>query len=445
MTAQITVTEHNFQANDFVMDGIPAAAQLTWEHEGNVHTASVRYQGDQAYAIRCSYTDLSGNAASVGELLKEFVIDTTAPVLAISGVADGSANSGEVTPVVTVLDLNIAVDAVALSVVTGRGKKIENTIVTETIDDGSGIGYRLTLSDMTDQADDIYYLTVSACDKAGNEDSLTYRFSLNRKGSAFDLSDLTRLMQNQYHTYMGLEDICITEMNVDKVSEFAVYISRNGELGYAAEYEKEVQGSDSIGYTYTYRIRRENFAEEGSYRLSMYSKDRAGNEVNNSLDVNGNEIEFIIDNTAPKVVIDGVETGKVYDVEAQRVGIVITDNFKLEEAEITLVNKKNEVLDSWNYMELSREGDTLYITIPEYNEEVSLLYRTRDAAGNEVQTFRGESTALADFLVTTDKLVQFVNKPTQTPLGRILLVLIAIVGIATIYFKGLRSRRKINR
>ena len=243
-----------------------------------------------------------------------------------------------------------------------------------------------------------------------------------------------------------MEDVLITEMNVDLVDEFEVYISRNGALGYKAAYEKEVQGSDNIGYTYTYRIKRENFAEEGSYRLSMYSKDRAGNEVNNSIAIQGKEVEFVIDNTAPKVVIDGVETGKVYDVEAQEVGIVVTDNFKLAEAEFTLVNKKNEVLERWNYMDLSKEGDTLYITIPEYKEEVSLLYRIKDAAGNEVQTFRGESTALADFLVTTDKFVQFVNKPTQTPFGCTLLVVMGIAGIAAIFVLILiLNKRKIGK
>lgn len=442
VTAQITVTEHNFRADDFVIDGAPASAKLAWKHEGDAHTASVAFESDNTYLVRCAYTDLAGNAADGEDLTKEFVIDRTAPMLAIAGVTDGSANSGEVTPVITVLDLNLAADAVGISVVTGRGQLIENTIDTAVIDDGSGVGYSFTLTDMTGKPDDIYYLTVTACDKAGNDASLTYRFSLNRNGSAYDFADLIRLMENQYNTYIGMEDILITEMNVDLVDEFEVFISRNGALGYKAAYEKEVQGSDNIGYTYTYRIKRENFAEEGSYRLSMYSKDRAGNEVNNSIAIQGKEVEFIIDNTAPKVVIDGVETGKVYDVESQEVGIVVTDNFKLAEAEITLVNKKNEVLERWNYMELSKEGDTLYITIPEYKEEVSLLYRIKDAAGNEVQTFRGESTALADFLVTTDKFVQFVNKPTQTPFGCTLLALMGMIGISAIVISTLLLRKR---
>ena len=69
-------------------------------------------------------------------------------------------------------------------------------------------------------------------------------------------------------------------MNVDTVEDFAVYISRNGALDYQAIYTKEVNGSENTGYTYVYTLSPDNFAEEGGYRLSLYSKDRAGNEIN---------------------------------------------------------------------------------------------------------------------------------------------------------------------
>lgn len=447
VTAQITVTEHNFNADDFVFEGTFGASHLTWKHKGDIHTAIMSFSDDNAYMIRCAYTDLAGNAADGAGLIKEFVIDTTAPMIAIAGVMDDSANSGDVTPVITVLDMNLTADAVSIAVTTGRGQTVENVIETAAIDDGSGVGYHFTLSDMTDKADDIYYLTVTSCDMAGNEASRTCRFSLNRNGSTYDFSDIVRLTENPYNTYLGMEDIVVTEMNVDPIDEFDMYISRNGALGYKAVYEKEVQGSDNIGYTYTYRIKRENFTDEGTYRLSMYSKDRAGNEVNNSIAVHGREVEFIIDNTAPKIVIDGVETGKVYDVEAQQVSVVVTDNFRLEEAELTLVSKNNDVLKSWDYMELSKEGEVLYITIPEYKEEVSLLYRLKDAAGNEIQTFKGENVALSDFLVTTDKLVQFVNKPTQTSFGRILITAFAIVaaGMIILLLHKRKNKGKIDR
>ena len=39
----------------------------------------------------------------------------------------------------------------------------------------------------------------------------------------------------------------------------------------------------------------------------FYSRDAAGNEVNNTLTEKKAELTFIIDNTAPTVVVEGVE------------------------------------------------------------------------------------------------------------------------------------------
>ena len=97
-------------------------------------------------------------------------------------------------------------------------------------------------------------------------------------------------------------------------------------------------------------------------------------------------------------MIDGVESGKVYDVEAQEARIVITDNFKLDEAELTLVNRQNEVLERWDYMELCGEDEALKIVIGQRDEPVSLLYRV-------------------------DRYVQLVNDPPQGFAKRLMLLM----------------------
>lgn len=438
ITAVITVTEHNFRADDFVLNLAPKVAAGRWTHEGDVHTMRIVFDGEHAHHIDCMYTDLAGNTAS--RAVREFTIDHTAPVIAIDGIVDGSANKGAILPVVTVLDSNMASSDVEIGVLSGMGEAVETAIETAAAEDGSSVGYCFTLRDMTDKEDNIYYLTVTACDKAGNESALTYRFSLNRSGSVYDMRQLAHLMEDQYHTINKLDELQIVEMNVDTVEEFDLFISRNGELGYQAAYSKEISGSEHTGYTYVYKIDKENFTEEGAYRLSLYSKDRAGNEVNNATNIRGNEISFIVDNTAPKVIIDGVESGGVYDVESQEVQIVVTDNFSLAEAEFMLVNKEREILERWDYMALAGADGTLNISIPQYDGEVSLCYRVKDAAGNERQTISGEQASLAGFLVTTDKLVQLVNRPAKTPAGRAVLFVVgvmALIGLLTA-LRGIR-------
>ena len=438
VTAVITVTEHNFREEDVAVYMTPVSEKRTWSHDGDIHTLRISFEGDGFYHIECAYADMAGNAADT--VMRSFIIDTSAPQIRIDGVADGSANSGAVLPVITVSDTNIELSDIALTVRTGIGDLVVNTVETAVIGEGDGTGYRLTLTDMTQQADNLYYLTVSARDKAGNEAERTCRFSLNRNGSVYDLSAFVRLMEKQYNTYDEIRDIQVIEMNVDTVEDFELYVSRNGAIGYEADYTSRRSGSADTGYTYIYQICKENFAEEGIYRISLYSRDRAGNEVNNTTEIHGEEIVFTIDNTAPRVVIDGVESGKVYDVETQQVRVVVTDNFKLTEAELTLVNKGGEVLGRWDYMELAGESEVLEITIPQCDEPLSLLYRVKDAAGNEMQTFQGEQTALGDFLVTTDQFVQLLNSPSQALPGS--LPLLAPGAASLVLAAGLLHRKR---
>ncbi len=117
---------------------------------------------------------------------------------------------------------------------------------------------------------------------------------------------------------------------------------------------------------------------------------------------------------------------------------------------MTLVNKDGNILESWNYFDLvENEGDMAKIIIGEHNEEVSLLYRAVDAAGNEVRTLQGEKEAKSDFLVTTDKFVQLVNKPAQTTVPipfltgiGIVLVMLALAILKKSVIKKTAKKRK---
>ena len=105
-----------------------------------------------------------------------------------------------------------------------------------------------------------------------------------------------------------------------------------------------------------------------------------------------------------------------------------------------LVNKNREVLECWDYMVLADEDGMMKIMIPQYDGEVSLCYRVKDAAGNERQTISGEQASSAGFLVTTDKLVQLVNRPAKTPAGRTVLFVVgvmALIGLLTA-LRGIR-------
>ena len=450
-TVVITVEEHNFNADDVWINMQPAGKIGTWEHHNDTHVIKVQFSSEGECSLSCEYKDLAGNDIAVEDQAKmpiSFVIDKTAPVIVIAGVENDSANSGEVVPVITVLDTNMAPLGTAITLSTGKGADVE--IASDIVAGFAEDGFVYTLNGLDAKPDDIYYLTVNAADEAGNESELTYRFSLNRRGSAYDVTDLARVTEKYYNSFAAFEDIKIIEMNVDKVEDFELYLSHNTDIIYGEQgsrplhgnenmlpssvrYGVEVSGNEDTGYIYTYTVYREAFALEGTYRLGIYSRDKAGNEVNNLLRLNGEEIQFVIDNTLPRVMIEGIEDNAVYDAASKEVRIAADDNFKLANAEITLVNSDNEVLERWDYFDLiEKEGDTAVITIGEHKEEVSLLYCATDAAGNEIRTLQGEKKAKADFLVTTDKFVQLVNKPTKTPIGRVMIVVFMLLGVSLI-------------
>ncbi len=383
VTAVITVREQHFREEDFVLDSTAQTRAGRWEHDGDMHTMQLVYDKEGDCHLDCSYTDLAGNTAR--RAARDFVLDQTAPVISMKGVEDGSANRGEILPIVTILDAHMELQDISVTVRSGTGVLIETKIETAVVEVGTNTGYRFTLTDMTDKEDNVYYLCVTAADKAGNEAVRTCRFSLNRKGSVYDMTQVAALVQNQYRTKEKMSDLEIVEMNVDMVEEFDLYISKNGELGTKAVFVKEISGSESTGYTYVYKIDKTNFTEEGAYRLSLYSRDRAGNEINNASELHGKEITFIVDNTAPKVILDGTWSDSKGGAGPCALQIVVTDNFSLAEAEFMLVNNENTVLERWDYMALAGESETLSITLPAYEEEVALVYRVKDAAGNEAQ------------------------------------------------------------
>ncbi len=90
-TATITVTEHNFKAEEFVVDvdtenllGDITVADYAayaknpdnWKHDGNVHTLELLFKEDATYTFDLSYTDMAGNAAD-DFAAQTFVVDHT--------------------------------------------------------------------------------------------------------------------------------------------------------------------------------------------------------------------------------------------------------------------------------------------------------------------------------------------------------------------------------
>ena len=420
----------------------------SWTHNEDVHRVSIYFDQEQHYTYYVNYTDLAGNMMDAFAE-ENFYIDMNSPVIQISGVEDRSANAGDVIPVVLVSDQNYDIEGVQITLQNSKGQQIAVAHTVATLEGG----YSYTLMNVNEQPDEIYTLTVIATDMSGNQSELTYRFSLNRNGSVYDLSQMSALVDKAYVRYMNIEDLQIYEMNVNTVEEFNIIVTRNGKAVNSIErgarpqesvqdaiyYATNVEGNDDIGYEYEYTIYRESFQQEGIYNIMFYSRDKAGNEVNNTLTDKKAEITFVVDNSAPMVVVEGVEPGELYTEETKDVNVYVSDNFKLQEAYFELVDEDGNALQTYNYMELAEEeGDIVTITLPSSNKKMSIQYYALDVAGNDITTMPDEAVATS-FMITTNAWIRYINNKKAVAGTVCVAVLIVVASAAGVFFR----RRKL--
>ena len=123
------------------------------------------------------------------------------------------------------------------------------------------------------------------------------------------------------------QDIIVTETNVDTLEFLEISCKRNGKLltlQQGVDYDVHVSGTEESWKQYVYTIPGRNFTEEGTYILTIYSEDRAENVSDNQ--TKGKKIEFVMDRTAPSILLSGLEDGGQYRENSRKITLDIQDN-----------------------------------------------------------------------------------------------------------------------
>ena len=184
-TATITVTERNFNPDDFITkitntDGtIPslvAASDWTTEYgfasnpDATTHTAKITFSADGDYTLDCSFTDLSGRkAANYGT--DKFTIDRTLPEISVEFDNNSAQNSryfdAKRIATVTIKEHNFYSEYVDIKITaTGEDNTTTVTPPSETSWSGSGDVHTATI---TFAKDGKYSFTVDFKDMALND------------------------------------------------------------------------------------------------------------------------------------------------------------------------------------------------------------------------------------------------------------------------------------
>ncbi|MBO5447963.1 MAG: hypothetical protein J5994_01420 [Ruminococcus sp.] len=410
-TADITITEHNFNADsvkitvEAELDGkkITAPKAAKWETSGDVHKTSIPYTEDGLYTFKISYTDTAGNDIDTYPEDK-FYVDKTAPEVTISGIKENSANKGEVAPVITFSDINFSSDSVKITL-KGANRGDITELKGSFSETEHGTVFTFDNFEQVKDIDDIYTLTAVTTDKAGNSSSQEIKFSVNRFGSTYELSDSANSMNGSF--VKDPTDITITEVNANKLNNVQITLFKNDKtivLKEGTDYTVTEEGGNGAWYKYTYNIFKKNFEDDGVYRISVHSEDEAGNVAENTLDTKDKEISFAVDKTAPDIVITNLEDGKTYPVEKKEVKISVTDNIQLSSVSVYL---DDELLKTWSEAEVkqivSGNGDFIVEIDDSSNSAHTLKVVGVDSAGNESES------EVKNFYVTTNFWVRFYN------------------------------------
>ncbi len=408
--ATITITEHNFSADRVEIDltasddgrqsSLPRVSG--WLSNGDKHTATIDYFDDSLYSFDIRFTDQAGNAAETFQK-QTFYIDKTKPSLEITGVNNNSANSGQVIPVITCSDTNFDESQLKITLVGAN----RNEVAVE--GDYSNIhnGKIFTFKDFDNrkEIDDIYTLTATLTDKAGNSITETIDFSINRFGSNYVLEDSAKRLNGTY--MMNPEDFIISEINANKLKDIIITLYKNDQtiiLTEDKDYKIDIKGGDGSWYKYTYTIFKENFKDDGIYRIEIESKDQAGNTAVNTLDTKDMHISFAVDSTPPNIIVANLSDNETYAVDNLFVSLSANDNLKLASLEVYLNGNEHA---RWSGEELekviNKGGNFEFEISGDSTKAHTIKIVATDQAGHEA------TKEIKNFYVTTNLWVRFVT------------------------------------
>lgn len=402
-TATIEINDKNFNPATTQVDvtaslegnGISVPQPSAFTQNGDVWTASVNFSADGDYSLHVTSTDQAGNEAEE-YALEEFTVDTTVPEVTISGVEDHSANQGTVAPTIQCSDINMNTDSISVTL-TGANNGATAFESSRTV---TGSEATISIADIqhTEEMDDLYTLEVSVQDQAGNETVESVLFSVNRFGSVYVVDDKTKTLVDNFYTNQE-QDVIITEVNVDILQYSEIDYSLDGDivtLEKDKDYTVTSKTDEASWKMYEYCIDKSNFEKEGSYVVSVYSEDLAQNKSSNK--AKGEELAFVVDKTAPTIVIAGVEDNGQYMDAKRNVTIDTQDNILLDNVEVYVGDTKkaaagqDELLESDGQISLGIDGA---------NKSQELYVVAKDAAGNIAKSEN------IRFLITKNVLVQW--------------------------------------
>ena len=390
----LTVTEMNFIPEDFrilmTRNDEAEDVQAEWIRIGTgQYQCVVSLEKDGEYKLQTSYTDPYGNKMEP-YCSEKIVIDRTAPEIKVTGIhADTAGKAAISNAALYVRDAGGSLDPDSLQpllkrVVVGEDGTFltEEVLLPIPVKDSDTGGWKYHIPELTE--DGIYTLTCQAQDFSKNktneiktEDGILHqkiKFSINRHGSTFEVDDTAIELAERYYVYNVESDVEIREVNTDLIEEYTVHL--NGmTLQEGKDFTTTASTGDGAWSMRHYMVKKELFAQEGEYDLVVESLDKAGTKAYS--DVKAMKLSWVVDQSAPTVLLTDLEANHFYEGEEQQVTALPSDEGgKIKTFQVSvmdalgknrqmLVNLTGEKLEQY----LRRHDGQVQFSIPEGVEQ----------------------------------------------------------------------------
>lgn len=337
VTAHLSVVESFYDMNNVTvtvtktLDGNSTNYNAgTWQNTGKISEMSMDFGEDGTYLIEVNAQDAAGNNAVSQRL--SFTVDMTAPEVSIGGADDYYISGNTISLTYAVIESYFDTNNVTIDV---TREDAAGNITDVPVGSFNSTAKESSLT-YNFKEDGIYTSTLTAVDKAGNEATVKKTVTVDTTNPVIRYVDE---IDGKYYQVFSLEH-SIEEM-VEDVTVPTYAMTLNGE-----EYDGVTEVTD-----------------EGKYVFAMDVSDEVGHTAYASA-------EFIVDNTAPTVIVTGAEDGMVsYDNVDLAVSLSDSDDI-MEEVKVGGEEQKFDAETNTYTTRLTEVGT--------YDIEVA----TTDLAGN---------------------------------------------------------------
>ena len=398
-TATVTINEHNFDASMFQVEptgnggnaseyGAPSVSD--WTHDGDSHQCHVYFPGQGNYQMTVTGEDCAKNALETLNV-SEFVVDTIQPEITVSvnGETDAASHAYPDNANVSVAINDTNVDSSSQINVESISWNGNGTPYAENRgSSATSVTVDMPNPENKPESDGVYRVTINAQDLAGNTQTKTVDWSVNRFGSTYVVSDSTKgIITKKYVKSKDMSDVAITEINPSGVNADSatakVARGTNTQTIQKGQGFTFAEASESNGWpAFTYTISKDKYSSDAMYQTIVSSTDSAGRASDNTMADKSNDrknscdVSFAVDNTAPIVSFTGFEDGIVASRE-HTVNAYIEDNMKLDHAVVEVNGIEVQSLDGSDLSDKDHQ-----ITLYESGDTQKLTIKAYDAAGN---------------------------------------------------------------